>query len=117
MEWASSVCGEEVLHVLPHASPMGGGSGLDVGLPEFPGFDSIGTEDVLVDLFEFIPLVVKPSWVEGVICSDVGFRVEEWVTVPSLSLSSSLPLNEGLCVGIGVGILQGPEIRGIGWSS
>ncbi len=105
------VDGEEVLHVLPCTRVLPGSSGFNVGAPEFPGSDSMGTEDVLVDLFEFVPLIVEPSGIEGIGGAPSRDRwVDEGVTVPSLMLSSSG--DKTLVAGIGVGILSRPGIWG-----
>lgn len=86
------------------------GSGLDVCSPEFPGGDSVGTEDVSVNLFEFVPLVVKSPRVEEVAgASSENIGVEKGVTVPLLELSSSCSGGEVL-LGAGVGILCRPRI-------
>ncbi len=117
VEWSSSVHVQEVLHVLPGSGMVPEGSGLDVCSPEFPGGDSVGTEDVSVNLFEFIPLVVESPRVEEVAgASSENIGVEEGVTVPSLELLSSCSGGEVL-LGAGVGILCGPRIWGSGWSS
>ncbi len=66
VEGHSPVRCEVVLHVLTGSCVLPAGSGFDVRSSKLPGFDSLWTEDVSVDLFECVPLEVGPFPVEGV---------------------------------------------------
>ncbi len=59
------VRGEVVFHVLAGSCMVPAGPGFDVCLSKLPCFNLLWTEDVLVDLFECVPLVVRPLPVEG----------------------------------------------------
>ncbi len=95
MKGHSSVGGEVVIHVLARSSMLPARSGLDIRLSKLPCFDSLRTEDVSVNLFECIPLVVRSLRVEGVCCAAMiearnGFRDR------NISVGSSLLLPIGL---------------------
>ncbi len=52
VEGGPPVCREVVLHVLAASCVLPAGPGFDVGSSKLPGFDSLQTEDVSVNLFE-----------------------------------------------------------------
>ncbi len=101
------VCGEEVLHVLAGPCMLPAGSGFNVHSSKFPGFDLLRTEDVLVDLFECVPLPVGSFPVEGVhvlamIEARKGFLDPSASgIVSSLSLSAPIGL-VGAVTGVGL---------------
>ncbi|PBK94998.1 hypothetical protein ARMGADRAFT_1029328 [Armillaria gallica] len=84
IEWIPSLGGEEVCHVFSGAVPLWESTaGLDVRLSEFPGLSCIGTKDVLVDLFEQVPLIVMPPQVEEAFIGGLEvFLVAERVWAP-----------------------------------
>ncbi len=66
VEGHSPAGGKEVVHVFSRSLMLPVCPGLDVGSSKLPCFDSFRTEDVSVNLFECVPLVVGPFRVEGV---------------------------------------------------
>ncbi len=96
MEGRSPIDCEVVLHVLACSCMVPAGPGLDVCSSELPCFDLLRTEDVSVNLFKCVPLVVGPFPVEGVrvlamIEARNGFLDPSTSGVVS-SLSSSAPI-------------------------
>ncbi len=107
MEGRSPVGREVVFHVLACSCMVPAGSGLDVGSSKLPRLDSFRTEDVSVDLFECVPLVVGPLPVEGVrelamIEARKGFLDPSASgVISSLSLSAPIGL-VGAVTGVGL---------------
>ncbi len=97
VERRSPICGEVIVHVLACSSVLPIRSGLSVCSAKLPCFDSLGTEDVSVDLTKRIPLVVGPFDVEGV-CWAAMIEVRNgfcnWNVSVGSSLSSSIRLIE-----------------------
>ncbi len=92
MEWISSVSGQEELHVLVCVVVGGEGSGLNVLPPELPSSNSVDPEDLSVDGFKLVPLIVKPVGVNRVLGASTqnGF-IEEGIRA-AIPLLLSLPL-------------------------
>ncbi len=66
VEGRSSVGGEEVVHVLARSLVLPVCPGLNIRSAEFPCLDPFWAEDVSVNLFELVPLVVGSLPVEGI---------------------------------------------------
>ncbi len=66
MERCSPGGGEVVLHVLARPCMLPASSGLDVCSVDLPCLDPFRAEDVPVDLFELVPLVIGPVRVKRV---------------------------------------------------
>ncbi len=58
VEGCSPAGGKEVVHVLPTSSVLPVCPGLNVGSSKLPCLDSFRAEDISVDLYECVPLVV-----------------------------------------------------------
>ncbi len=102
VEGRSSTGGEEVIHVLPRPSVLPVCPGLNVCSSKLPCLDSFWTEDLSVDLFERVPLVVGPLRVEGV-CRCAMIEPSASGVGASLLLLSSI----GLCGAVtGVGLIR-----------
>ncbi len=107
MEGSSPVDRKEVVHVLPAPSVLPVCPGLNICSSKLPGLDLFWTEDVSVDLYECVPLVVGSLRVEGVCCAAMiearnGFRERSVSGVgSSLSLSSLIGL-VGAVTGVGL---------------
>ncbi len=107
MEHCSPVGGEVVFHILTRPCVVPASPGLDVGSSKLPGFDLFQTEDVSVDLFECVPLVIGTLPVERV-CVLAMIEVRKGFLDPSASgfvspLSSSAPIGlVGAVTGVGL---------------
>ncbi len=66
VEGRSPACGKEVVHVLAAPPVLPVCPCLDVCPSKLPCLDSFGTEDVSVNLYECVPLVVRSLCIEGV---------------------------------------------------
>ncbi len=66
VERRSSVGGEEIFHVLARSSMLPVGSGFNVHPAEFPCLDPLQAENVPINLFECVPLVVGALPVKGI---------------------------------------------------
>ncbi len=109
MEGCSPVDHEVVGHILTGPCVLPAGSGLDISASKLPGLDSFWTEDVSVDLFEFVPLKVGSLRIEGVCWAAViearnGFHER---SASSVGFSSLLVVLIGLVGAVtGVGLVR-----------
>ncbi len=109
VEWCSPAGGKEVVHVLARSLVLPVCPGLNVRSTELPCLDPFWAEDVSVDLYELVPLVIGSLPVEGVCqCAMIearnGFRERSASGVGS---SGSLSFLIGLVGAVtGIGLVQ-----------